>query len=154
MLYRIPIIGPVFRWSHLVQFGRLMGLLLGQQVPLPDALQLTSDGFHQGNLGRACRGAADEVSNGRVLYMSLADRPQFPLSMIPLIEWGQRAPALPDAFCAVADMFEGRVRSQSSILETILLPVMLLVIIAFAGMFVVAMMLPMISLIDALSGGY
>ena len=36
MLYRIPIIGPVFRWSHLVQFGRLMGLLLGQQVPLPD----------------------------------------------------------------------------------------------------------------------
>ena len=36
-------------------------------------------------VGRAA--AADEVSNGRVLYMSLADRPQFPLSMIPLIEW-------------------------------------------------------------------
>ena len=94
---------------------------------------------------------ADEVDKGRVLYESMADRRQFPASMIPLVEWGQRAPALPDAFRAVAEMFEGRVRSQSSLLEAILLPVMFLTIVAFAGVFVIAMMLPMISLIQKLS---
>jgi general secretion pathway protein F len=151
LLYKIPMIGPVLRWSHLAQFGRLMDMLLGQQVPLPDALQLAADGMRDSNLAAACRNVADEVGQGRVLYESLADRRQFPASMIPVVEWGQRAPALPDAFRAVADMFEGRVRSQSPLLEAVLLPVMLLVIIAFAGTFVLAMMMPMISLISRLS---
>ena len=55
-----------------------MGLLLGQQVPLPDALELASDGIRDGNLAAACRNVADEVGHGRVLYESLADRRQFP----------------------------------------------------------------------------
>jgi type II secretory pathway component PulF len=151
LLYKIPMLGPVLRWSHLAQFGRLMDLLLGQQVPLPDALELAADGMCDGNLATACRNVADEVGHGLVLYESLADRRQFPASMIPVIEWGQRAPALPDAFRAVADMFEGRVRSQSPLLEAVLLPVTLLVIITFAGTFILAMMLPMISLISRLS---
>ena len=70
----------------------------------------------------------------------MAAKRQFPASMIPVVEWGQRAPALPDAFRAAAEMFEGRVRSQGSLLEAILLPIMFLVIVAFVGMFVVAMM--------------
>jgi type II secretory pathway component PulF len=151
MLYKIPMIGPVLRWSHLAQFGRMMNLLLEQRVPLPDALQLTSEGLRDANLAAACRDVADEVANGHALYQSLAQRAQFPLSMIPVIEWGQRAPALPDAFRAVAEMFEGRVRSQSPLLEAILLPMMLMVIVTFVGVFLVAMMLPMISLIQKLS---
>jgi len=71
--------------------------------------------------------------------------------MIPVIEWGQRAPALPDGFRAAAEMFEGRVQSQGSLLEAILLPVMLLLIIGFVGTFVTAMFLPLISLIQKLS---
>ncbi len=152
--YKVPMIGAVLRWSHLAQFGRLMQLLLGQQVPLPDALQLASEGMRDGNLAAACRNVADEVTRGRPLCESLADRRQFPLSMIPVIEWGQRAPALPDAFRAVAEMFEGRGRSQSPLLEAIALPVMFMVIVTFIGTFVIAMMLPMISLISALSSGF
>ena len=43
-----------------------------------------------------------------------------------MIQWGQRAPALPDAFRAAAEMFEGRVRAQGTLLETMLLPIMFL----------------------------
>jgi type II secretory pathway component PulF len=112
---------------------------------------LTSAGLRDGNLATACRGLADEVGSGRVLFESMAGWRQFPASMMPLIEWGQRAPALPDAFGAAAEMFEGRVRSQSPLFEAIVLPVMFLVIVSFAGMFVLAMMLPLISLIQKLS---
>ena len=64
---------------------------------------------------------------------------------------GCPAPALPDGFRAAAEMFEGRVRSQGSLIEAILLPVMLLLIIGFVGTFVTAMFLPLISLIEKLS---
>jgi len=150
-LYKIPMMGPLLRWSHAAQFARLMGLLLDQQVPLPDALRLTSDGLRDADLAWGCRRVADDVENGQVLYESMAAMRQFPPSMIPVIEWGQRAPALPDGFRAAAEMFEGRVQSQGSLLEAILLPVMLLLIIGFVGTFVTAMFLPLISLIQKLS---
>ena len=135
----------------LAQFARLMGLLLDEQVPLPDALRLTAEGLRDADLAWGCRRVADDVENGQVLYERMAAMRQFPPSMIPLVEWGQRAPALPDGFRAAAEMFEGRVQSQGSLLEAILLPIMFLLIIAFMGMFIIAMFLPLISLIQRLS---
>ena len=87
----------------------------------------------------------------RVLYESMAGRPQFPPSLIPIVEWGQRAPALADAFRAAAEMFEGRVRTQGSLLEAVLLPIMFMLIFCLVGAFVVAMFLPLIGIITWLS---
>jgi type II secretory pathway component PulF len=151
-LHGVPMIGPLLRWSHLAQFSRLMGLLLEQRVPLPDALRLTAEGLRDSDLAYGCRRVAEEVDGGRVLYESMAGRPQFPPSLIPIVEWGQRAPALADAFRVAAEMFEGRVRSQGSILEAVLVPILFMLILCVFGAFVVAMMLPFVSLITKLSG--
>ncbi len=151
VLHGVPLIGPLLRWSHLAQFSRLMSLLLEQQVPLPDALRLTADGLRDSDLAYGCRGVADDVDRGEVLYESMAGRPQFPPSLIPIIEWGQRAPALADSFRAATEMFEGRLQSQGSVLEAILLPIMLMFILCFVGAFVLAMFLPFISFISLLS---
>lgn len=151
VLYRVPMLGPLLRWSHLSQFARLMGLLLEQQVALPDALRLSAAGVCDANLAHGCQSVAEDVEKGMVLYESMAAHRQFPASLVPVVEWGQRAPALADAFRAAAEMFEGRVRTQGTLLESLLLPIMFLAIITFVGAFVVAMFLPLISLIQRLS---
>jgi len=152
IVHGVPMIGPLLRWSHLAQFSRLMGLLLEQQVPLPDALRLSADGLRDSDLASGCRRVADEVDGGRALYESMAAQRQFPPSLIPLVEWGQRAPALADAFRAAAEMFEGRVRTQGIFLEALLLPIMLMLTLCLVGAFVVALFLPFISLFQVLSG--
>lgn len=151
LLHEIPMIGPLLRWSNAAQFARLMGLMLDEQAPLPDALRLTADGLRDADLAWGCRRVADDVEQGRALFESIAAWPQFPESMCPMIEWGQRAPALPDAFRAAAEMFEGRVRAQGSLLQAVLLPIMLLWIGSFVGMLALALFLPLISLIQCLS---
>jgi len=151
LLYRVPMVGPLLRWSHLSQFSRLMCLLLEQRVPLPDALRLTAAGLRDADLARGCRQVAGEVEAGRPLYESMAARRQFPASLIPVVEWGQRTPALADAFRAAAEMFEGRAQSHGTLLEAVLLPVVFMIITAFVGVFVVAMMIPLIPLIQTLS---
>ncbi len=153
MLHKLPMIGPLLRWTHLAQFCRLMALLLEQDVPLPDALRLAAAGLHDADLAHGCRRLAEDVDSGRALYESMAARRQFPASLIPVMEWGQRAPALPDAFRAAAEMFEGRTHSQGSLLEAILLPIIFLVITGYVGMFVVSLFLPLIVCIECLSGG-
>jgi type II secretory pathway component PulF len=151
LLYKIPMFGPLLRWGHVAQFARLMGLLTEQRVSLPDALRLTSDGLRDANLALGCRRAAAEVDQGRTLAESMVEQRQFPASMIPLVAWGQGTPALPVAFRSIAEMFEGRVRSQGSLLEAILLPVIFLLIVTFVGFFTIAMFLPLIDLIKHLS---
>jgi type II secretory pathway component PulF len=151
-LYRLPMVGPLLRWSHLAQFARLMGLLLDHKVSLPDTLRITAAGLPNARLARGCCRLADDTEKGRPLDESLALQRQFPARLIPIVQWGQRAPALPEAFRAAAEMFEGRVRSQGTLLETMLLPVVFLAILIFVGLFVIAMFLPLISLITRLSG--
>jgi type II secretory pathway component PulF len=153
VVYRLPMVGPLLRWSHLAQFARLMGLLLEQAVPLPDALRVTAAGLGDAGLARGCRRAADDLEKGRPLDESLAARRQFPASLIPIIQWGQRAPALPDAFRAAAEMFEGRACSESTLLEAMLPLILLLVVVLLVGLFVIAMFMPFIALIQNLSGG-
>jgi len=151
ILHRVPMLGPLLRWSHLAQFARLMGILLEQQVPLPDALRLSAAGSCDAGLAHGSLQVADDVEKGRVLYESMSEHRQFPSSMIPIVQWGQLAPALPDAFRSAAEMFEGRTRSQGSLLDAILLPAMCLAVLTFIGVLVIAMFLPFISLIDCLS---
>jgi type II secretory pathway component PulF len=151
VLYRLPMLGPLLRWNHLAQFARLMGLLLEQEVALPDALRLSAAGLYDASLAQGCREVADDVERGRALGESMAARRQFPASLIPVVQWGEQTPGLADAFRAAAEMFQGRVRSQGTLLDAMLLPVVFLGIITFAGGFVIAMFLPLIALIQRLS---
>ena len=144
LLQAIPMLGPLLRWNRLARFSRLMAMLLEQRVALPDALRLTAAGVHDSYLAQGCRQVAEEVEAGRPLAESMAARPQFPPSLIPLVRWGQQTPALADAFRAAAEMFQGRVYFQGSLLEALLLPVALLVITTAVGLFIVAMFLPLI----------
>ena len=152
ILYLVPLLGPLWRWSRLAEFSRLMAILLEQKVALPEALRLASAGVADGYLAGGCREVATEVEQGRLLCASLASKRQFPPSLIPLVEWGQQTPAVPEAFRAAAEMFEGRTESQGVFLETIALPVTFLVIVIFTGFAITAMFLPLISLIQKLSG--
>jgi type II secretory pathway component PulF len=152
LFYMMPVIGPLVRWSRLTRFARLMGLLLEQGIPLPEALRLAAAGLSDAYLAAGCRAAAAEVEAGRPLSESLATHRQFPPSMIPIMEWGQNAVALPDAFRSAAEAFEGRAGNQANFMEAALLPLTFLIVVAFVGSFIIGLFMPMINLIQKMSG--
>ena len=131
-----PAAGPLER------FSRLMSVLLEHQVPLPEALRLTAAG-RVAVSWPGCRRVADEVEAGRPLAESMRERPQFPPSLIPLLEWGQRTPALAAAFRAAAEMYQRLSPSRPRWSNTLLLPITLLLITGFVGIFVSAITVPM-----------
>jgi type II secretory pathway component PulF len=151
LVYAVPLIGPLLRWSRLTRFARLMGLLLAQRLPLPDALRLTAAGMDDADMEAGCRQAADDVESGLPLSESLVRGRQFPPSLIPLVEWGQRANLLPEAFRSAGEMFAGRTRNQGELMETVLLPLAFLVVAGFVCSFLVAFFAPLISMIQRLS---
>jgi type IV pilus assembly protein PilC len=130
-----------------------MALLTEQKVPLVDALQITASGLTDSNLAQACRRVAAETELGRAFVDCLAARRQFPASLIPMVRWGQNASAMSEAFRAAAEWLEGRGRSQGVFLETMLVPVLFVAVMVTVGFFVIALFLPLTSLISMLSGG-
>jgi len=153
VVYAVPLIGPLWRWSRLKQFSAMLAVLLRQKVPLPEALRLTADGVGEANLAAGCRRAAEQVEAGRPLSDALASHRAFPPSIIPLIEWGGQTSAMDDALDAAAKLFAGRVQSQSGLMKNVVLPLTFLVVVGFLSFLVVAMMTPMVLFIRTLSGG-
>ena len=151
MLYRIPIFGTLWRWNGLVEFARLMALLLDQQMSLPDALRLTAGGVASVELRQACLRAAQRVEGGQSPAESFTGQWAVPPSLRPLLAWGQRLPALAEAFHGAAEMFEARTRVYSTLLETVMPPIMLIVIGVLVGAAIAGLFVPLISLIQKLT---
>jgi type II secretory pathway component PulF len=98
-------------------------------------------------LAKVCRDAADEVERGRPLSEAVADRPQFPRNMIPMLAWGQQTNALPEAFVAVAQMYESRAESQKQLIHGVVIPLTFLMVFAMVGSVFSAVLTPLVSLV-------
>ena len=68
-----------------------------------------------------------------------------------MIQWGERSSAMGDALRGTAEMSEARLRFQSIFLETVTLPIVLILVALSVGFLIVGLFLPLISLIQKLS---
>lgn len=147
----LPLFGPLWRWSGLAEWSGLMSVLVRRQVPLSEALQLAAAGVRDADLGRLSLQLAEDAGRGRPLSQLVAETRRMPASLVPLLRWGEQAGVLADALAAGRAMFESRVTTRAWLLQSIL-PPMLCVAIGAAFMFLVlALFLPLISLIQSLS---
>jgi type II secretory pathway component PulF len=149
--YLIPVLGPLWRWQSLVDFSRLMHLMLDRQIPLAEALRLTADGLRWADMAVVSRVCAKDVGAGMSLPEAMARHPEFPPSMRPVIDSGLRANEMPEAFSAAAEMYRRRAGVDATLWEAILPPLILVFVSGGVGFLVLALFLPMVKLISSLS---
>lgn len=154
ILYAVPVVGPLWRYHGLAEFSRMMGLLVDLRFPLPQALRITAEGLRAARLARACRRAAVGIEKGTPLSDALSWFSALPQRLQILVDQGERMAALPESFRAATEMFEGQVNAQRAFFDAIILPITLLLIVTFAGIFVTGMLTPLISLMARFSGGW
>jgi type II secretory pathway component PulF len=67
LIYRIPLLGPLLRYTRWAIFSKFTALLMQQNLPLPEVLRLAAKSISDPYVRRGCRKAAFEVENGRAL---------------------------------------------------------------------------------------
>lgn len=153
VLCSLPIFGKLWRWSALSEFCHLLALLLEGGVPLPRALPLAAEGAGDLDLTSVCHKIAGEVESGQALDSSISQRAwMFPEGLAALLRWGAGHSTLPQVLHMAGEMFAALARSQTSYLGSFL--TIFLVIMALWGVafLVIALFLPLITLISRLSG--
>ena len=116
---RIPVIGPLWRWSATAEFFRLLGLLTDRDVPMPLALTLAGDSVADPLLQGASRRVSRQVDAGQAMSRALTDQASFSQQLRPLLAWAEAHQALPDSLDAVGAMYEDRIRQQMMLLREI-----------------------------------
>jgi type II secretory pathway component PulF len=83
--------------------------------------------------------------------MSLIELRTLPVSIVPLIHWGEQHGLLADGLRSAAEMIEGRLNLRSDLLVQIVPPVTLILVGWMAVSMMLALFLPLISLIQGLT---
>jgi type II secretory pathway component PulF len=125
--------------------------LVQYHIPLPEALRLTADGVSDAYIAEQCRKLASRVEGGSSLTMSLVKLRTLPLSIVPLVRWGERNNALDEALRSSAELIEGRLRSRTHVVAQIVPPLVFITVGVSLASAVLALFLPLISLIQGLS---
>lgn len=149
--YRFPVLGPLWRWQSLVDFSRLMYLLLDRLVPMSEALRLTADGLHWSDLAEVSRQCAREIDQGMGLAESLAKHPEFPASIHPVIASGMKSQQPAEAFRAAAEMYRRRAGVDTVLWEAVLPPIILVFVAFGVCLLLMAMFLPMMNVFSTLT---
>jgi type IV pilus assembly protein PilC len=132
-------------------------MLLENGVPSPDALELTAAAVNGSSLATALTNAAGLSRQGVAIDQALKQsRYCHGMSgrLVSLVESVQQSGHLPDALRAVAESFESQVQTQQQLLEVVIGPLFFLLIAFGAGTIVLAYMMPLLSLINALGSGH
>ena len=151
LIAALPLVGKLSYWSGSAEGLRAIGLLVENQIPLPEALALAGDGVADAAIGQACRELGKRAAEGQPLWEALLRTRLFPMSIIPLIRQGEQQGTLDASLRTSAQMLEARVQGRSAVVIQVLPPLIFLLAAFLIGMFFTAMYLPLIGLIQGLS---
>jgi type IV pilus assembly protein PilC len=143
---RVKPIGPLFMKLYMARFARTGTTLVASGVPLIQMLEITGKAIDNVHIERSLARAIDKVKGGKALSDSLDGDPNF-LDLVPdMLRIGEQSGAIEDMLAKVADYYEKEVDNQIKTVSTIIEPVLMVLLGAFAFIIVAAVLLPIYGL--------
>ncbi|MFZ4396001.1 MAG: type II secretion system F family protein [Kiritimatiellia bacterium] len=147
----LPVFGTLIRRSAIARLTRTLGTLLSSGVPVLQALTIVRDTSGNAIIARAIQHVHDSVKEGESMTAPMEASKVFPPMVISMVEVGEETGALPDMLIRIADTFDDEVDNAVAGLTSIIEPVMIIFLAVVVGTIVIAMFLPLVTIIETLS---
>ncbi len=148
----LPVFGPLIRKVSIARFTRTLGTLIASGVPILQALNIVRETSGNAVLARAIGKVHDSVKEGERIIQPLEASGLFPPMVISMVDVGEETGALPDMLMKIADVYDDEVDNAVAALTSLLEPIMIVFLAVIVGTIVIAMFLPLISVITTLGG--
>ncbi len=151
LLIWIPVIGPVLRASLLARWIDALRLGIEAGLDLPHAVDLASEATASHRLGVEGRQLVETLVSGKGANF-------FPGHLIPqtvpaAIELSSRAGDLESTLATLTRMYQDQAEQRVRLVPVVFTPIALFLIAGTVTITVVAMFLPLVKLIQSVSGG-
>ena len=149
---RTPVIGTLAQRSAVSKFTRTLGTLLSSGVPILQSLTITRDTTGNRVLTQAIQNVHDSVKEGESMTQPLSQCKVFPPMVTSMVEVGEETGALADMLTRIANTYDDEVDNAVAGLTAAIEPALIIVLAVVVGTIVIAMFLPMVSIIGSVSG--
>ncbi len=147
----LPLFGHLTRMAVLARFARTLGTLMESGVPVLQALNIVKETLGNEVVADAVQEIHDNVKEGEPMAVPVEGHRIFPPIFSGMVEVGEETGELPAMLMKVADLYEDEVDNTVAALSSIIEPVLIVLLALVVGTIVVAMFLPMVSIIGNLS---
>ncbi|WP_066093792.1 type II secretion system protein XpsF [Xanthomonas massiliensis] len=148
-LLRRPLLGPLLARLETARLARTLGTLLRNGVPLLAALGIARNVLGNRALAADLGEATEAVRNGRGLSAALSRQARFPRLALQMIQVGEESGTLDAMLLRTADTFEQDSARLIDRLLSALVPAITLVLAAVVGTVIVAVLVPLYDLTNA-----
>lgn len=147
----MPIFGTLTRRTCIARLTRTLGTLLSSGVPLLQALAIVRDTSGNIIFYNALQQVHDGVKEGENMSNLMDQTKVFPPMVISMIDVGEETGAIAEMLTRIADTYEDEVDNAVSGLTSVLEPMVIILLALIVGTIVIAMFLPLISIISSFS---
>jgi type IV pilus assembly protein PilC len=152
IVLKLPILGILMRKIAVARFCRTLSTLLASGVSILDALDITARTAGNAVVEEGILTTRKSIERGETVAGPLKQTAVFPPMVVQMIGVGEATGALDTMLSKIADFYEEEVDVAVAGLLTLLEPIMIALLGGVVGGIVIAMYLPIFSLISQLTG--
>jgi type IV pilus assembly protein PilC len=147
----LPLFGDLTRKSSISRFSRTLGTLVTSGVPILQALNITRETAGNMVIAEAIGKVHDSVKEGESIVQPLEASGVFPPMVISMIDVGEETGQLPEMLLKIAEVYDDEVDNAVTGLTSLLEPIMIVILAFIVGTIVVALFMPLISIIQGMN---
>ncbi|MBM4098186.1 MAG: type II secretion system F family protein [Planctomycetes bacterium] len=151
MLY-IPIIGTLIEKTTIARTMRTLGTLISSGVPILEALAIVRETCTNQVFERMYQRVYESIREGDTIVQPLRESKMVDDIVTNMIDVGEETGDLDSMLYKIADIYDEEVNIVVESLLSLLEPIMIVVLGGIVGTIVIALFMPMLSLLDKLSG--
>ncbi len=150
ILLRLPVVRGLVSRIYLARFCQSMHLLISSHTPLISALDLVKKmiGFYPMEV--SLETVKEDIMRGGSLHESLSKYPIYNKRLISLIKVAEEVNQLDKMFARLAAQYSDEVEHQTSIMGSLIEPLMILFLGAIITVILIAMYLPMFQMSNSI----
>lgn len=145
---KLPVVGMLFRKIAVARFCRTLGTLISSGVPILDSLDITARTAGNQVVADAVYATRRSIEQGKTISEPLSQTEVFPPMVTQMIAVGEQTGALDQMLNKIADFYDQEVDNAVATLLTLLEPILIAFLGTVIGFIVIAMYMPIFSLIS------
>ncbi len=150
---KLPVVGQIVKKSVVARFTRTLGTLISAGVPILEAINITKDTTGNEVFSKALIAVHDSIREGESFAEPLKSARIVDSLVVNMVDVGEETGELDKMLLKVADNYDDEVETLVGSLVSLLEPVLVIFLGLVVGGIVVAMFLPMVKLIQSVTGG-
>jgi len=152
IILKIPVVGNLIKKTAVARFTRTLGTLIAAGVPILEAITITKETSGNWVFERALGNVHDSIREGETFADPLRDAKVTDMIVVNMIQVGEETGDLDVMLMKIADNYDEEVDVAVQSLLSLLEPAMVVILGGVVGTIVLALFLPLVSMIESVSG--